>query len=291
MLLLPVLLLLNVRSALSLCSHGTVLHPRREGGIGELPNFDYTAARGPTNWQSISRENILCATGLRQSPINLDQSIPIEPAGFIRSTIPRQDILFQNLGTTAEVVLEGTTLVGGVGEFKLEQFHFHTPSEHRIGGQFFPMELHLVHSQIGNRGQIAVIVILFQVSGRGGFGDLERIISQSNRIRDRGQQISMRQMDFGLLSRSISTLPSFRYVGSLTTPPCTEGVIFLVIAQPLSIGVDFFNTLKGVTGFNSRFLQGGIPSRQNVLLSGLHNVGLTNQQCSRLTEGLELIGE
>lgn len=148
-LLLPVVLLLNARSALSSCAHGTFLHPRNENGFGDLPNFDYGPTRGPTNWHSISRDNILCATGLQQSPINLDRSIPIEPAGFIRSNIPRQDIRFQNLGTTAEVVLGGTTLVGGVGEFKLEQFHFHTPSEHRIGGQHFPLEMHLVHTQIG----------------------------------------------------------------------------------------------------------------------------------------------
>ncbi|KMU74456.1 carbonic anhydrase 2 [Coccidioides immitis RMSCC 3703] len=141
-------LIFHARSVLSSCAHGTFLHPRAAGGIGELPNFDYGPVRGPTNWHSISRENILCAVGLQQSPINLNGRIPIEPVGFVRSSIPRQDILFENLGTTAEVVLNGTTLVRGAGEFRLKQFHFHTPSEHRILGQHFPVELHLVHTSV-----------------------------------------------------------------------------------------------------------------------------------------------
>ena len=150
------------------CAHGTGLHLRHlnehrarvlakraaegavlseESGIEiqSLPNFDYGTVRGPLEWQNIDPANSLCASGTTQSPIILDGTIPQLTAGTIKMEVANPAVSkFQNLGTTVEVEMEGKTTVGNA-TFNLKQFHFHTPSEHRINGEYFPIEVHMVH--------------------------------------------------------------------------------------------------------------------------------------------------
>jgi carbonic anhydrase len=144
-----VLLLLNIRSAVASCAHGTYLHPRAEI---ELPNFDYGTIRGPLNWHNIAPENELCGIGRAQSPINIDQSILLEAPGLVTMDVPVQDVEFENLGTTVEVIIKGKSVIK-CKTFVLKQFHFHTPSEHRIKGQYFPLEVHMVHTAEGKEGE------------------------------------------------------------------------------------------------------------------------------------------
>jgi hypothetical protein len=135
---------------LASCAHGTHLYRREAGGGVEIPDFDYRTTKGPTNWHSISPNNTLCGVGTTQSPIILDSAIPIEGRGFVQMAIaPQHDLPFENLGTTVEVVVDGTTVVGNAS-FTLKQFHFHTPSEHRIDGEYFPVEVHFVHQAQGD---------------------------------------------------------------------------------------------------------------------------------------------
>jgi carbonic anhydrase len=146
-------------SALASCAYGTHLH-RRSSHLGEkeasggeekieLPNFDYRTVKGPTNWHGITPENSFCADGKNQSPILLDQSIAIEGRGFVQMQIETQhEIPFENLGTTVEVVVGGQSVVGN-STFELKQFHFHTPSEHRIDNEYYPIEVHMVHEAVG----------------------------------------------------------------------------------------------------------------------------------------------
>lgn len=145
-----ILSLLHCPSTLGSCAHGTHLH-RREEHLSkvEIPNFSYSKTRGPTNWHGIMPENEKCATGKTQSPIILDSSIAIEGPGFVKMEIEtKKEIEFENLGTTVEVVVAGKTKVGN-DTFALKQFHFHTPSEHRINDEYFPIEIHFVHEAEG----------------------------------------------------------------------------------------------------------------------------------------------
>ena len=139
-------------SVLASCARGTTLHPRQEAAGGEtieLPDFDYGTTRGPVNWHGISPEYSLCATGKHQSPINIDESIALEAPGFVNMHVPVQhNVPFENLGTNVEVVLSGSTVIGAE-TFELKQFHFHTPSEHRIFGEQYPIEIHMVHESPG----------------------------------------------------------------------------------------------------------------------------------------------
>src|SRR3954451_22460699 len=146
-----VLGLFQAQSTLASCAHGTYLYRREEavGGV-KIPDFNYRTTKGPTNWHSISPENKICAIGKTQSPIILDSTIPIEGSGFVKMEIESQhDIPFENLGTTVEVLVDGKTVVGN-STFSLKQFHFHTPSEHRINEEYFPIEVHFVHEAEGD---------------------------------------------------------------------------------------------------------------------------------------------
>lgn len=121
-----------------------------EGGKVKLPKFGYAGLIGPTNWHALDQKNALCALGMRQSPINIEaEEIAMTEPGDVTLDIPAdQELTFENLGTNVEVLLEGTTMVGDK-KFKLKQFHYHTPSEHRISQEYFPVEVHMVHEAEG----------------------------------------------------------------------------------------------------------------------------------------------
>lgn len=145
------LLLCGVRSVAASCAHGTYLYRRDSSGGEEVKvsDFGYGTFDGPINWHGLSKENELCATGTQQSPINVDQTIQVVKAGTVKANIPvQEDVAFENLGSTVEVILNGKTVIGNQ-TFTLQQFHFHTPSEHRISNEHFPVEIHFVHEATG----------------------------------------------------------------------------------------------------------------------------------------------
>ena len=125
------------------CIHGTSLFPRSSPNV-KVSTFGYTGLKGPLNWAGLSPEFKACATSSVQSPINIDDTV------HLARSAPKVDIPsvkaaeFANLGTTIEVAVNGTTEFAG-SKFALKQFHFHTPSEHRVAEEYFPLEIHMVH--------------------------------------------------------------------------------------------------------------------------------------------------
>jgi carbonic anhydrase len=141
-------ILSNAAPTLASCAHGTSLLRRTEEPIGK-PEFGYGTINGPINWHGISEDNLECVVGKNQSPINIGDSITISPAGFVDMEIPPQDkVEFENLGTNVQVIINGSTTIDNE-VYTLEQFHFHTPSEHRINNEHFPVEVHMVHEARG----------------------------------------------------------------------------------------------------------------------------------------------
>ena len=129
------------------CLHGTTIFARA-GADGELEPFGYTDRISALNWANLSPENIACSTSKFQSPINLYNGI-----AFAKFT-PKLEVPMVNgsrvlnIGTTIVVEVNGATNFGDQ-TFRLKQFHFHTPSEHRIEEEYFPLEIHMVHENIG----------------------------------------------------------------------------------------------------------------------------------------------
>ena len=122
----------------------------------ELPKFGYTGERGPLGWWNLNvANNSACSHGTQQSPINIDDNAPTTlldtPEKKPKLNYPSvPNAKFENLGTTVEVEAEGElTLPDEEGTYELAQFHFHTPSEHRLFEEYYTLEMHMVHKRKG----------------------------------------------------------------------------------------------------------------------------------------------
>ena len=191
-------------------------------------HWSYTGEAAPAHWNELDPGYEMCAKGMNQSPIDL--------TGFVEADLA--PITFHYTGLATEVVNNGHTIqanytAGSTIEtagkmFQLKQFHFHSPSENTINGESFPLEAHFVHE--AEDGSLAVVSVLFQIGEEN--EALARLWKQMPR--KAGEKAAMASQ-----VRAQDLMPEdrdyYRYNGSLTTPPCTEGVLWLVMKQPLTI--------------------------------------------------------
>lgn len=191
------------------------------------PHWGYEGGEGPEYWGKLSEEFRACAIGRGQSPIDLDHpqraDLPkLDPryaAGFPR---------IANNGHTVQIdAAPGNRLVVGEDVYDLIQFHFHRPSEHRLRGRRFPLECHFVHR--GTDGGLAVLGVLL-ARGRAN-GAFETILAHAPQ--QAGASAALTGLDVsGLLPDAGRYV---RYSGSLTTPPCSEGVDWIVLTTPVEV--------------------------------------------------------
>jgi carbonic anhydrase len=205
----------------------------------ESAHWAYEGAGAPENWGKLAPEYALCGTGKSQSPIDIRQTIEAElPALGLHYGAKASEVI--NNGHTIQVnVPEGSTLEIDGSEFMLKQFHFHAPSENLISGRSFPLEVHFVHAD--KAGNLAVIGVMFETGA--GSAPLADIFGHAPASAG-GKGTLAAPLDPAKL------LPVnkdyYRFAGSLTTPPCSEGVRWLVMKQPITAGkaeVDAFNKL------------------------------------------------
>lgn len=215
-----------------------------EGG----PHWDYSAERGPEKWGELSEAFEACGDGVFQSPIDVRNPIEAELSpltvsyrGSAVSVINNGHTLQVEAGPGNLLELDGQT-------FELQQFHLHSPSEHRVEGEEFPLEAHLVHEN--DRGEIAVISLLFRE------GDFNEGIGAVGEIAPKQVGVSSpfdRPLaDLGLL---LSDWTYSRYSGSLTTPPCTEGVMWLVLDARGHVSKKQVKRFIGLIGEDARGIQ------------------------------------
>ncbi|TID14418.1 alpha carbonic anhydrase [Venturia nashicola] len=220
----------------------------------EVSNFGYSGSVGPLLWQTLAEENSACEKGENQSPINIDSAIKraTSPPKIHIAKIDHAE--FENLGTTVEVIANGTTDFGNK-TFSLKQFHFHSPSEHRINEEYFPLEMHMVHQS--NDGSFVVLGLLFDVSELS-TPLVSELAKEVRKISEPGSITETGPLDMAAIIKHLETTALRQYSGSLTTPPCKEGITFLIAEQPLPIDPLSFNSMKKVLKFNSRFTQGSL---------------------------------
>ncbi|KAL1201481.1 Alpha carbonic anhydrase 3 [Cardamine amara subsp. amara] len=183
----------------------------------------------PSKWSSIKAEWKICGTGKRQSPIDLSPKIAriVHNATEILQTHyePAEAIL-KNRGFDMKVKWEvhaGKIVINGTG-YELIQSHWHAPSEHFLNGQRLAMELHMVHKN--EEGHLAVIGILFREGAPNAF--ISRIMDKINQIADiQDGEVSIGKIDPRDFGWDLKTF--YEYRGSLTTPPCTEDVMWTII--------------------------------------------------------------
>ena len=211
----------------------------------QAAHWGYGGAGGPEHWGQLKPEFSACAKGSRQSPIDIRGGIQVdlEP---IRFDYKPSDFSVIDTGHTVQVNLAAGNVIEVMGRrFELQQFHFHRPSEERINGRQFDMVAHLVHKDM--EGRLAVLAVLLD---RGSAQPLVQLI-WNNLPLERHSEISVRSpLDLNAL------LPADRryytYMGSLTTPPCSEGVLWMVMQQPVPIAPEQIGVFSKLYPMNAR---------------------------------------
>lgn len=233
----------------------------------EVSNFGYTPTNGPLNWYKTIPGSGICKTGKNQSPILLDSSIPVIASGNLVFTVGDQSgtVLLENIATAVEVLRANASLSTGDGKaYTLRNYHFHTPSEHRINLEHSPVELHIVFADAaGNRAVVGILIELLAKSDNSS-KFLRRTLSRVECVSTPGTGINIPSPPLSEIAQFVSTSSFYRYSGSLTTPPCSEPVNWFVSTKKLQLDVDTYNTLKKIIKFNSRFTQAA-PGQTNVL--------------------------
>lgn len=221
----------------------------REPEGGQHVEWGYTGPSGPDHWSELSAANKLCAGGQQESPINL--------RGAVSARLGKLDVLWKpvplrvaNNGHTIQTnVPAGSTMRVGGQSYELLQFHAHHPSEHLLDGRRFPLELHFVHrAPDGTLGVLGVLVETGKPNATlKAFLDNMPAEAGSERAAE-GRMLN----PSGFLPRGRGY---YRYEGSLTTPPCSETVDWVVLAKPIQASTAQINAFERVYPMNARPLQ------------------------------------
>ncbi|PKO45986.1 MAG: carbonic anhydrase [Betaproteobacteria bacterium HGW-Betaproteobacteria-22] len=201
--------------------------PEPENEAAHSAHWSYEGKAGPKEWGKLKPEFATCDTGKNQSPIDIDSAIDadLRPLKTLQK-FPVKDIV--NNGHTIQANFkDGNNLILDNIVFKLKQVHFHTPSENTIKGKAFAMEAHFVHAD--SKGNLAVIGVMFN-EGKANTG-VEKLWKQMPKAIDKPVNIISRILPSEMMPKN---LDYYRFNGSLTTPPCSEGVRWIVIKTPLT---------------------------------------------------------
>jgi carbonic anhydrase len=207
---------------------GLALCPLCAPTYAEGPHWSYDGATGPERWGSLDAANGVCSTGTQESPIDIDRPIDarLPPLGIAWPKPP--DTIVNNGHTIQLDFASSNTLMLGDRGYELKQFHFHHPSEHLVAGNRFAMEAHFVHVAAG--GDVAVIGV-FIVPGTANAA-FSKVVSTMPEDESPPAPADRAIDPKALLPAKRSY---YRYEGSLTTPPCTETVDWLVFVDPIEV--------------------------------------------------------
>lgn len=228
-----------VAAIVSMLASGTVA---AEGGA----HWSYDGAHGPAHWGVLKDEYRLCASGLMQSPVDLG-SVAATGSIAIATDYRPVPLSVLNNGHTVQFNTPGAgTLTGGGTSFELLQVHFHTPSEHVRDGRHAPLEAHFVHRAAD--GRLAVLGVMVEEGPAN--PALATVIAHMPKVKADAVAPDGVMVDpAGLLPRDRAL---YRYMGSLTTPPCSEGVNWHVLATPVTASKEQIAALAAVMHMNAR---------------------------------------
>jgi carbonic anhydrase len=206
--------------------------------------WSYSGEHAPYAWENLDESFKSCGIGKTQSPINLQRDIA-------QSVVVPVDFSYENL--TGKAVNDGKTIrlefeekdkitLSGKSYF-LKQLHFHAKSEHSIEGLFYPAEMHLVH--IAEDGDLLVLGFFIKIDDKHGdhYGFFKSLPKEGESIQT--QLISLTKI-------KAFNGPHFIYKGSLTTPPCTEGVNWVIFEKPLALSSKQLASFSSIYSSNYR---------------------------------------
>lgn len=208
------------------------------------PQFEYEGDRGPENWGSLCPTFDTCDEGESQSPIDITGAVEGDAPGIVFNYQPTTFTVVNTGETVRADSPPGNTIVIGDTTYTLAQFHFHLPSEHTIDGQSYPMEMHLVHRSEG--GELVVVGLLIE-SG----ADSPTLAPVFDNLPQEVEGTYVTETAIDLTELLPVDRAHFRYSGSLTTPPCTEGLTWSVIAAPIELSEDQIGAFDELYDFDN----------------------------------------
>ncbi|CAL9043880.1 alpha carbonic anhydrase 7-like [Musa acuminata AAA Group] len=193
-------------------------------------SYEKGSETGPEHWGEIHKDWAACGKGHMQSPIDLTHKrVQILPhLGRLRRSYHPAEAILKNRGH--DIMLKWEEEAGGLWingtEYALKQLHWHSPSEHTVDGRRFSLEMHMVHESTDNK--TAVVGILYTIGRHDPFlAKLERYIEKIADKHEAEEAVGM--VDPRHIKRG--SRKYYRYMGSLTTPPCTEGVVWTIVKK------------------------------------------------------------
>jgi carbonic anhydrase len=219
------------------------------GQSPNTPHWEYEGEAGPEEWGEIDPAFALCATGESQSPIDVSATTALNLVDIGFQYNPSALNIFNN-GHTIQVNYDaGSSIVYNEQEYQLLQFHFHRPSEHSVNGQPADMEIHFVHQDAN--GALAVVGVLLMA------GDTEN--SAYAPIFENLPEEPSTPEATDIMVNAWDLLPEahtfYTYAGSLTTPPCTQGVRWLLLTEPITLSAEQIEEFASIFELNARPVQ------------------------------------
>lgn len=207
-------------------------------------DWGYEGTHGPAHWGGVSET---CAKGVNQSPVDIEETVAADLSAL--------DVRYQgqvtalvNNGHTLQAIVSGDNQLKVDGKtFTLKQFHFHTPSENLIRSRQFPLEAHFVNAD--EQGNLAVVAVMFNM------GSENASLSQLTQSLPQKGETSSLAYPFAVNTLLPEVTHYYRFNGSLTTPPCSEGVRWFVMKQPQALSEQQQAVLAGMMGKNNRPVQ------------------------------------
>lgn len=245
---------------LSLASCGGAETASDSHDEGRTVHWGYEANDGPAVWGTMGSAWTLCAEGREQSPIDLVNATAIElpsseihtPSGQEVQVLNQEGVIgaLDNGHTIQINAKSGETMTVGGETYALVQFHFHAPSEHTVDGEHFPMEMHFVHQ--AEDGALAVVGLLIaEGAPNPGIAPLWAQLAEAP-----GSEATLQIPDqFDEHIFPDDSVGVYHYSGSLTTPPCSEGVQWYVRTTPTRLSREQIAEFTAVYDHNNRPVQ------------------------------------
>lgn len=211
-------------------------------------DWSYEGEHGPTHWGDVKSDYAICKTGKNQSPIDITSAIKADlpPIQFAYNPVQLRII---NNGHSIQVNYpEGSYITVGDKTYQLIQFHFHHPSEEKIKGKNFDMVAHLVHKN--SEGNLAVVAVLIKKGHANTF--IQNLWAHLPKEEAEEVPANVTIDVSGLLPAQYGY---YTYTGSLTTPPCSEGVTWFVLKTPIEFSSDQINQFAHFYKHNARPVQ------------------------------------
>lgn len=213
------------------------------------PHWTYRGSHGdPAHWAELSSDFEACGRGRQQSPIDIRTTVKAQLPALQFHYASAEPTLVNN-GHTVQINLpKGSTLKLGDEVYELVQFHFHTPSEEAVAGKHAAMVVHFVHRNA--RNELAVVGVLLQPGKtHSGFAPVFEHLPRP------GESIHVEGLSLDLATLLPGKLGYYAYDGSLTTPPCSEGVHWMVLKEPVKLGDQQIKAFRRMFSANARPIQ------------------------------------